>query len=215
MRSGQRRRLALAVAVALLLAALSNPTAAGSGTLGIGLEWLSFHDERLDRLYGSPIAPAAEVQIWHGRNFGVRLGAAFASGDHAAGTLAYIDAAETAIRFVPISLRIHFRRPLTSRFQASVGPALAWAWFREEWTAQVATAGLTAQQTGTGSWVGIGGGAELAWRLERAGTLRAGFDWIWASAERLSIPGNDDQVSDMTGGWSSFRIGWEMPWLLW
>ena len=49
--------------------------------------------------------------------------------------------------------------------------------------------------------------------LGTAGALRLAYEWMWAPADRRVVPGNENQKTDMTGGWTALSLAWEVPWI--
>ncbi|MBD3235406.1 MAG: hypothetical protein GF330_01720 [Candidatus Eisenbacteria bacterium] len=209
-----RRRLRAECCGALLLAVLAAAPAGAAG-IDVGVSRILFRDAQLDRLYGARWAPAVALELGRWGAWEARMAVAYAAGRSQSGPIAYIDAAETEIQFLPLSLQARYRRRLAASWEVALGPILGWAHFRESWRAHVSAADLEGERRGSGDWFGIGGGIEARWRLGRPGALRAGFEWLWSSAQRRVLPGSASQADEMTGGWSRIHLSWELPWHPW
>ncbi len=211
-RAAPCRALLLACA-AWMVAAGAPPAAHAAGNLALGLERLAFHDDRLAEMYGARFGLTVAGDLFERRWMSLGLRASYLSGDHDAPHLAFIADAGTEMFIVPVRLQWRLRRPLGGSVEAWGGPELAWAGYRESWEADVPAAGVAARQEESGSWLGLGGIGGLRVRIGGLGHLRGSFEWVWTDAERAVAPGNSNQEDEMDGGWSTFALLWEPPWL--
>ncbi len=216
-RSDRRRTglgLAIPVAIAIWPATVGAPgTAQAAGHLALGIERLTFRDQRLSDTYGSRLGLTAAGDLLSRSRWDLTLCCSYLSGTNDPPHLAFIDDARTQMRMLPIRLQGRVRQRLGVALEAWAGPQVVWAWFRETWEADVPSAGVAARRSDSGSWFGLGGGAGLALGLGRAGRLRGAFEYVWCAAEREASPGNSEQADSMDGGWSAVSLSWEPPWL--
>ncbi|MCK4306112.1 MAG: hypothetical protein KAY24_17865 [Candidatus Eisenbacteria sp.] len=185
------------------------------GKLALGVERITFHDDRLTDLYGSPISPVFSCVPLQRRcidvviDFVAQVSYSFAGGSPM--SVAFIDHAETDMQFLPIRLQLRCHRQISAGLALWGGPQVAWAWFREDWSTRVPGAALTLKSHGTGNWLAAGALVGLRLNLGSIGAARLGCEWLWSSAQRAAVPGNDAQSLPMTGGWSGITLAWELP----
>ena len=204
--------LALAGCAWLAAAGLSS-TAQAAGDLAVGLECLTFRDDRLAETYGARIGLTAAGKLLERRWMDLSLRATYLSAAQDAPRPAFVARARTEMFMVPVRLQWRLRHPLGAWVQVWGGPELAWAGFRERWEADVPAAGVAARQSESGTWLGLGGIAGVRLRAGWLGYLRGSAEWVWADADRTAAPGNSSQSNSMDGGWLSFALLWEPPWL--
>jgi hypothetical protein len=192
--------------------AMSPPLAATH--LATGAEWLAFRDEQLADAYGSPLGLTAATDVLARTWWDLTLRASYVWGENDPAHLAFVATTHTGMQMVPVRLQGRLRHPLGSSVQVWGGPELAWSWFRETWEADVPAAGVSARQSDSSSWFGIGAMAGLRVRAGNMGFVRASFEYVWCGTERDATPGNSNQAGSMEGGWSGVSLLWEPPWFV-
>ncbi len=208
----RRDRVRRVLAGAFLCLFLSTALVRAAGELTLGVERLSLRDDRLRDLYGHPLGPTLSVALLERPWMQLGLRASYVAAADEPEAAAFMAAAETRMHFIPVRLQWTFRRPLRPGIDLRGGPQVAWAYFRESWTATVPAANLAVDRGEEGTWLGAGVTAALRVTLGRAGHLHTAFEWVWSSDEREAVPGNSRQVSEMSAGWSALSIHWEPPW---
>jgi hypothetical protein len=199
--------LRLLLAGLLVLACAPVPAKARL-SFGVRAGALMFRDERLTSVYGRPPAAALVVR-------GLRLGPlapALALGiswsSHRSASVAFVDAARSRMRFAPCLLQVPLEHRIGPRWRVRVGPQAGFALVREEWSAAIPIAGLTARRHATTDWPAAGWLAEVEVCAGRAGAFALGVEGLYAHGERTTIGANEAQAESMTAGWSLLRVEW-------
>ncbi len=204
------------LAVPLLVSCLfgcASPAAAAPDRVAVGLERLQFRDDRLDEVYGGTLGVSISGDLVERRWGRLRLHLTLvpASGDPA--TPEFVDQAETGLLFLPLRIQWLNATELGTNVRLWGGPAATWTWFRESLDVEVPGAGVRARPEAVGTWLGAGALGGVRWCLGTAGALRLAYEWMWAPADRRVVPGNENQKTDMTGGWTALSLAWEVPWI--
>lgn len=199
--------------VALLVAILAPGAVSAAGRLAVGVEQVSFRDEALADAYGTRLGVTVAGDLLSRSRWDLTLRASYLTGANDPPHLGFIAQAHTDMHAVPVRAQGRFHQRLGSVLEVWGGPEVVWAHFRERWDADVPEAGVSARQTDSGSWFGLGGIGGVRLRAGGLGHLRASFEYVWCDAQRQASPGNSHQASSMDGGWSAFSLLWEPPWL--
>jgi hypothetical protein len=198
------------LALTLLLSAAAG-SAGASVALSAGGAGMRFHDPRLRDLYPHPLVLRARAEVARIDGVPLTVAAGYAWASRETATSAFVDDARVRMRFVPISLQAPYAMSLGRGWAGRVGPQMAWAWFREDWSASVRAAGVTAAGHGTGTWLAVGALLEIASSPRRWGSLRLGVSGMWAAAHRGTERGNAKHEEAMKGGWDEIYLEWAAP----
>ena len=184
-----------------------------AGGLYVGLHRLSFRDDQISSLYESPLALTVGADVYHLRRIWLTLEASYALRSGSPIRPAYVDQAATRMGFLPLRMQIRLRYPIPPGWVLWAGPQVAWIFFHEKWEASVPGPEVSASQDDSGAGFAIGATAGVRIPIGPAGALRAGFEWLWADADRQAVPGSTYQTTSISGGWSAFSLTWELPWV--
>jgi hypothetical protein len=172
---------------------------------------MTFRDEGLDSLYGSPVGISAAATFARRGRMDLAARVSFMACKGSPARVAFIERAKTELQFLPLSLQARFHHRLSSGSELWAGPQLAIAYFRERWRVSIPGAALAIDRKESGNWLAGGLAAGLRLRMGRAGAVSIGLEQLWCQADRPAVPGNDAQAGTLKGGWWTLSLAWELP----